>query len=83
MTDVGSTTRRPVLLASLAALGLGALLLLLMSPAAASAPAQSVSRDEAIEQLDIVRTSIDRTLALVKAGQAEEAFAEALSLIHI
>ena len=77
MTDVGSTTRRPVLLASLAALGLGALLLLLMSPAAASAPAQSVSRDEAIEQLDIVRTSIDRTLALVKAGQAEEAFAEA------
>ena len=33
--------------------------------------------DEAIRQLDIVRESIDRTLALIKAGQRDQAFAEA------
>jgi hypothetical protein len=44
-------------------------------PAAAEGPA--VSRDEAIAKLGEVRVSIDRTLALIKAGRAEEAFAEA------
>jgi high-affinity iron transporter len=36
-----------------------------------------VSRDEAIKQLDVVRVSIDRTLSLIKAGHADQAFAEA------
>ena len=36
-----------------------------------------MSKDEAIRQLDVVRESIDRTLALSKAGQSEKAFAEA------
>ena len=31
----------------------------------------------AVEQLDVVRTSIDRTLALIKAGRSDEAFAAA------
>ncbi|HVE27921.1 MAG TPA: hydantoinase/oxoprolinase family protein [Sporichthya sp.] len=35
------------------------------------------SRAEAIDQLRVVRESIDRTLALAKQGKAEEAFAEA------
>lgn len=35
------------------------------------------SRAEAIDQLRIVRESIDRTLALTKQGKAEEAFTEA------
>jgi high-affinity iron transporter len=49
------------------------------SAQAATRPAQSgsVSKDEAIRQLDVVRESIDRTLALSKAGQSEKAFAEA------
>ena len=49
------------------------------SAQAATRPAQngSVSKDEAIRQLDVVRESIDRTLALSKAGQSEQAFAEA------
>jgi high-affinity iron transporter len=82
---MASTTRRPILLAGLVALGLLAVLSLLSGgagPAGASlqvtsAPAQSVSRDEAIEQLDIVRASIDSTLDLVKDGRAEQAFEEA------
>jgi high-affinity iron transporter len=46
--------------------------------AAPARPAGSdVSRADAIRQLDIVRESIDRTLALIKAGHAEQAFAEA------
>lgn len=44
---------------------------------APGASAQSVSRDDAITELQNVRTSIDHTLALIKAGQADEAFAEA------
>jgi high-affinity iron transporter len=49
------------------------------SAQAATRPAQngSVSKDEAIRQLDVVRESIDRTLALSKSGQSEKAFAEA------
>ncbi len=49
------------------------------SAQAATRPAQSgsVSKNEAIRQLDVVRGSIDRTLALSKAGQSEKAFAEA------
>jgi len=46
--------------------------------AASAAPRGSdVSRDEAIRQLDVVRQSIDRTLALAKSGHADQAFAEA------
>jgi high-affinity iron transporter len=41
------------------------------------AAAQTVSRDDAVLQLQEVRRSIDHTLALIKADRAEEAFAEA------
>ena len=37
----------------------------------------SVSRDEAIRQLDTVRESIDRTLSLIKDGRDDQAFDEA------
>jgi high-affinity iron transporter len=50
------------------------------SPSGASPTAPrstSVSRDEAIRQLDVVRDSIDRTLALIKDGRATDAFNEA------
>ncbi len=52
------------------------------SAAAAAAPARvtqspSVSRDEAIRQLDTVRESIDRTLSLIKDGRDDQAFDEA------
>jgi high-affinity iron transporter len=43
----------------------------------ANAAAGSVSRSEAIDQLHTVRESIDHTLDLIKAGNADEAFAEA------
>jgi len=63
-----------VLLVAVGALGL-------LAAPASSAPASSaqtsVSRDEAIKQLDVVRQSIDRTLGLIKSGQADQAFAEA------
>lgn len=39
--------------------------------------AGSVSRDEAILQLDKVRATVDRSLALLDAGQRDEAFAQA------
>ena len=39
--------------------------------------ASDVSQQQAIQQLDVVRTSIDRTLALIKAGRAQQAFEEA------
>jgi high-affinity iron transporter len=51
-------------------------LLLLSSPASAQ-QSTDVSRAEAIRQLDVVRRSIDRTLELIKQGQAEQAFDEA------
>jgi high-affinity iron transporter len=53
-------------------------LLLVASPSSA-APRQSaaVSRDQAVQQLDVVRDSIDRTLELIKQGQAQQAFDEA------
>jgi len=76
-----------VLVTASIAAAIAATLLLLMPVARAAAesgggsstavPRQSVGRDEAIDQLDVVRTSIDRTLGLVKDGKAEEAFAEA------
>jgi high-affinity iron transporter len=56
-----------------AVIGVAVLLLAGARPAAA----QSVSRDDAIAELQDVRTSIDHTLALIKAGRADEAFAEA------
>jgi high-affinity iron transporter len=55
------------------ALGLGLAALAGASPASA----QSVSRTDAIAELQDVRTSIDHTLALIKAGHADQAFAEA------
>jgi high-affinity iron transporter len=66
--------------ALLLASGLVALLgLLAFAPTAGAAPQQStdVSRSEAIRQLDDVRQSIDRTLELIKQGQAQQAFDEA------
>ncbi len=45
--------------------------------ASAAAATPSESRDEAIRQLDVVRRSINRTLALIKNGQAPAALAEA------
>jgi high-affinity iron transporter len=51
---------------------------LMATSASAARPAQaSVSKDDAIKQLDVVRESIDRTLALVKEGHEEQAFTEA------
>jgi high-affinity iron transporter len=67
-------TRARHLAAALAA-ALGAVLCLLVFAAPASA--QTVSRDDAIAELQDVRRSIDHTLALVKAGQADAAFAAA------
>ncbi len=63
-------TRRALLLAALVAV-------LAWMGASGTADAQEVSRQEAIEQLDTVRDSIDDTLALIKAGQADQAFEEA------
>jgi high-affinity iron transporter len=45
--------------------------------AARIAQTPSVSRGEAIRQLDVVRESIDRTLELIKEGKSEQAFREA------
>jgi high-affinity iron transporter len=58
---------------------LAAVLVLNTGADASMRPAQSasVSKDEAIRQLDVVRASIDETLALIKAGHAERAFTEA------
>jgi len=67
-------------IALLLASGLLALLSLLpLAPTAGASPQQStdVSRSEAIRQLDDVRQSIDRTLELIKQGQAQQAFDEA------
>jgi high-affinity iron transporter len=38
---------------------------------------QSISREEAIRQLGVVRASIDQTLELVKQGKIDEAYAQA------
>jgi high-affinity iron transporter len=51
--------------------------LLLVAPAASAQGSTDVSRAEAIRQLDVVRQSIDRTLELIKQGQAQQAFDEA------
>ncbi|MDX6718069.1 MAG: high-affinity iron transporter [Solirubrobacteraceae bacterium] len=58
-----------------------ALLLALATPtlAAAASGAGSVDRDTAIEQLRTTSLSIDRSLALMKAGQREQAFESAKS----
>ena len=50
--------------------------LVLRAPGAEAATS-SVSRDQAVDQLQTVRRSIDHTLELIKAGHADEAFAEA------
>jgi len=57
---------------------LAAALWWVLAPAADAAPA-AVSRTAAIHQLDQVRHSIDETLAEVKDGKAQAAFAEAKS----
>jgi high-affinity iron transporter len=61
-----------------AGLGFAVVVCLALAVPAGAAPA-APSRAEALQQLRVVRVSIDRTLALVKEGQAEEAFAEAKS----
>jgi high-affinity iron transporter len=66
---------RRVLLGILALLVVLAGTLLTAQPAAAG----GVSRSEAIRLLDETRTSIDETLALIKAGDADRALAEAKS----
>lgn len=55
-------------------LGLG--LAALTSPASAQA---AVTREDAIEQLDTVRVTIDQTLALLDAGKRDEAFEQAIN----
>ncbi|MEO7556228.1 MAG: FTR1 family protein [Acidimicrobiales bacterium] len=66
-------------LALLVAVGALGLLAVPASSAPATSAQTSVSRDEAITQLEVVRQSIDRTLGLIKTGQADQAFAEAKS----
>jgi high-affinity iron transporter len=56
---------------------LGALVLLGLAPGSAHAAQQGESRAQAIQQLSVVRDSIDRTLTLIKEGRADQAFAEA------
>lgn len=56
---------------------LGALFLLSASAGPAQAAAGGANRGEAIKQLEVVRGSIDRTLALIKEGKADQAFTEA------
>jgi high-affinity iron transporter len=55
----------------------GLLLLVALGSASPAAAQSSVSREEAIHQLDTVRESIDETLQLIKDGHPEEAFDEA------
>lgn len=64
--------------AALVLLGLVWVALALLAPTGA-AHAQTVSSGEAIAQLQTVRRSIDQTLALIKAGESDEAFAAARS----
>ena len=67
--------RRLLTMVVLTAALAGAALATAIAPAAADSP--SVSRKDAIEKVHEVRVSIDRTLALIKAGQSEQAFEEA------
>jgi high-affinity iron transporter len=67
---------RPIARRLLPAALLAAALWWVLAPPA-SAASGSVSRAAAVRQLDQVRASIDQTLAEVKAGKAQEAFAEA------
>lgn len=60
-----------------ALVGLGCLAVVVLAAMPAGAANGNVSKTAAIEQLDVVRHSIDETLALVKAGHAGEAFAQA------
>jgi high-affinity iron transporter len=70
--------RTPRRWAAAALLLLAALLgLQLTGASSAAAVSTGVSRSDAIHQLQIVRGSIDRTLALIKDGRSEQAFTEA------
>jgi high-affinity iron transporter len=70
--------RTPRRWAAAALLLLAALLgLQLTGASSAAAVSTGVSRSDAIHQLQIVRGSIDRTLALIKDGRSEQAFIEA------
>jgi len=64
---------RRALLTLLAVVGVAMAVLAPAGPA----HAQTVSAGQAIDQLQDVRSSIDHTLALIKAGRADEAFAAA------
>ena len=67
--------RRLLTLVALVAALAGGAVALGASPAQADTP--SVSRSDAIKKVQEVRESIDRTLALIKEGQADQAFDEA------
>ena len=67
--------RRLLTLAALVAALAGGAIALGAAPAQADTP--SVSRADAIKKVQEVHASIDRTLALIKAGKSEQAFQEA------
>ncbi|MFN8052419.1 MAG: FTR1 family protein [Acidimicrobiales bacterium] len=93
MTATARTLCRPAVRAGLAALALAVLLAFggaIGGPSAGASPAApategstaqsgQATRDDAVEQLQSVRRSIDRTLALLKAGRRDEALAVARS----
>jgi high-affinity iron transporter len=79
MTTTSATPiPRPAIRRLFPALLLAAALWWVLAPSATAAGG-SVSRSSAIRQLDDVRRSIDATLAGVKDGRAQQAFAEAKS----
>ena len=67
--------RRLLTLVALLATLAGGAIALGAAPAQADTP--SVSRADAIKKVQEVRGSIDRTLALIKAGKSDQAFQEA------
>jgi high-affinity iron transporter len=77
VTATTPATRRPAVRRLLPVALLAAALWWLLAPPAGAAG--GVSRKTAVRQLDVVRHSIDQTLAEVKDGQAQQAFAEAKS----
>ena len=68
--------RRLVVVATMALLMVGALVALGASNDRADAATTSTSRSEAISELQVVRTSINETLSLLKEGKREQALAQ-------
>src|SRR5256712_1858984 len=75
---IAAATSRPLTRRLLPAALLAAALWWVLAPPTVAASG-GVSRAAAVRQLDQVRKSIDQTLAEVKEGRAQEAFAEAKS----